>query len=310
MGRVARMPGTGLPKESRRKRKTRRGNRTRKNRRKVVRTWSFVICGFAFAILGTMIWLWLLPNMFPEEEEVVARSPVKAAVVARVASKFPSPPERDALAMVKHALSIREAGQIAGYFRTGGANPQEVVDFLRGMEAKDGAITDYKWLSSMDANGLPIDGVLVSFKSEGKPLNRLALLTPDAAGKWQIDFDAFARTVKPAWQEILAKRAGLAQVRVYIAKDSYYNGPFKDDKLWSCYGIVSPDTEEVLLGYCKTGTPQAASLERIFSKEVPVPRAILEIRRVEGAEPRQLEISRVLAEDWVMGDTPFDEQSK
>lgn len=310
MGRVARMPGTGLPKESRRKRKTRRGNRTRKNRRKVVRTWSFVICCFAFAILGTIIWLWLLPNMFPEEEEVVARSPVKAAVVARVASKFPSPPERDALAMVKHALSIREAGQIAGYFRTGGASPQEVVDFLRGMEAKDGAITDYKWLSSMDANGLPIDGVLVSFKSEGKPLNRLALLTPDAAGKWQIDFDAFARTVKPAWQEILAKRAGLAQVRVYVAKDSYYNGPFKNDKQWVCYGIASPDTEEVLLGYCKTGTPQAASLERIFSKEVPVPRAILEIRRVEGAEPRQLEISRVLAEDWVMGDAPFDEQSK
>ena len=52
------------------------------------------------------------------------------------------------------------------------------------------------------------------------------------------------------------------------------------------------------------------ALERFFSKEIPVPRAILEIRRVEGAEPRQLEISRVLAEDWVMGDAPFDEQFK
>lgn len=309
MGRVARMPGTGLPKSSRRKRKTGNGNRERKNRRKVVRTWSFVICGFAVAVLGMSIWLWLLPNIFPEEE-VVVRTPVNPEVAARVVSKFPSPSERDALAMVKHGLSIREAGQVTGYFRPGSANPQEVVDFLKGLEAGDGAITDYKWLSSMDANGLSIDGVLVNFKSGDKPRNRLALLTPDATGKWQIDFDAFARTVKPAWKEFLGKGAELARVRVYVAKDSYYNGPFKDDKQWLCYGIASPDTEEVLLGYCKTGTPQAAALERIFSKETQVPRAILEIRRVEGAEPRQLEISKVLAEDWVMGEAPFEEQFK
>ena len=36
----------------------------------------------------------------------------------------------------------------------------------------------------------------------------------------------------------------------------------------------------------------------------------LEIRRIEGAESRQFEITRVLAEDWVMSAKPFDENFK
>jgi hypothetical protein len=39
-------------------------------------------------------------------------------------------------------------------------------------------------------------------------------------------------------------------------------------------------------------------------------RVTLEIRRTAGAESRQFEITRVLAEEWVLAAAPFDENSK
>jgi hypothetical protein len=159
----------------------------------------------------------------------------------------------------------------------------------------------------MDANGLSIDGVLVSFKGVERPIPRLALLTPDAAGRWKVDFEAFARVVKPSWNDILEKGAALARVRVYVAKDSYYNGAFSDDKQWVCHRMASPDTEQILFGYCRVGSRQAAALNWMFSKEESVTRATLEIRRVEGADSRQFEILKVIAGDWVVGEVPFDE---
>ena len=123
-------------------------------------------------------------------------------------SRFESPSQQVALDWVKRALLIRESGKVAEFFRLGSASPAEVVDFLRDMEAVDGAVTGYDWLSSMDANGLLLDGVVVNTKLGDKPRNRLALLTPDEKGRWKIDFDAFARTVKPSWSELMAGTAG------------------------------------------------------------------------------------------------------
>ena len=267
--------------------------------------WTFLLGGLAIVFLGGVVWLWLAPKILSDED--LAELPVAyTAPVVRVVAKFPAPSENESLALVKQGLSIREPAKIAEYFRPGTASVQEVVDFLQGMESRDGPIAHYKWLSAIDANRLSIEGVLVEFESQDKPKSRLLLLTPDATGKWKIDFDAFARTVKPSWQDLMKKGSDVAQVRVLAAKDSYYNGPFADDKEWVCYGMVSPDTEQILLGYCKVGSAQAAAMGWIFSREAKAARVTLEIRRAAGAESRQFEISKVLAEDWVMGDADFD----
>jgi hypothetical protein len=138
--------------------------------------------------------------------------------------------------LVKQALAIREPAKVPAFFRPCDSSPEEIVAYLGSLEAVDGRISGYDWLSSMDVNRLSVDGVLVKFTGDDAPRSRLALLTPDAEGKWRIDFDAFARTVKPAWSEILEKAADSALVRVYAATDSYYNGPFRDDTQWICYG--------------------------------------------------------------------------
>jgi hypothetical protein len=243
----------------------------------------------------------------------------------RVESRFESPSEEAALDMVKRGLAIREPATVEEFFHPGSASPEEVVDFLRKIDSAEGRVDGFAWLSSMDANGLLIDGVLVRTILDGKVRSRMAFLTPDEQGKWKIDFNAFARTVEPSWSELLEMGAAEGTVRVNVAKDTYYNGPFGDDRQWVCYGMVSPDTEVVMLGYCRKDSPQARAMERIVMDENALPggmpgalpgtakapkRATLAIRRVEGAESRQFEITRVLAQDWVLSETPFDGDSK
>ena len=121
----------------------------------------------------------------------------------------------------------------------------------------------------MDANGLLIDGVVVNTKAGYKQRNRLALLTPDEKGTWKIDFDAFARTVKPSWSELMSEDAGQGLVRVMVAKDSYFNGPFRDEARWVVMAWPRPTGQVVLLGYCRQGSPQAVAMERIMATGEP-----------------------------------------
>ena len=312
LGRMARMPGTGLPKGSRRQRRKsegRRRGRIRRLRKRIIKSWSVLLSASVLVILGLTVWLWLIPQM-DSRREIAAQLPATEAAEVRVVAKFPSPTEAEALAMVQVGLTIRDPATIVEYFRTGTASPQEIVDFLHGLEALDGSIGLCEWLSSMDTNALSLDGVVVNFKGTDKPRNRLALLTPDEVGKWKIDFEAFARRVNPPWTEILEPQTDVAQVRVYAVKDNYYNGVFSDDNQWICYGLASPDTDQTLLAYCLIGSPQAAALDWIFSAENRMTRMTLEIRRVAGADARQFQIEKVLAADWVVGDLPFDSRFK
>ena len=311
MGKIARMPGTGRPKGVRRTKRRGDGgkrSRLRESRRIVILTWSILVGLAVVVVLGLAVWLWLIPQMTRKVEGNMTRTAVELEKEATVTPKFPSPSEVEALGMVKAALAVREAERVTDYFRIGSATPEAVVGFLRDLDRVEGAFVRSEWLGSINANDLPLDGVLITFQGSEKLRKRLVLLTADAAGKWKLDFDAFARTVSPAWGEILAGTApAVSVVRVYVAKDNYFNGLFSDEALWECYCLASPDTDQISLGYCKKISPQTAALQRIFSREQKILRATLEIRRVDGTESRQFEISRVLAEDWVIGPVPFDE---
>jgi hypothetical protein len=309
IGRVARMPGTGMPLVKRRRRSQRGegGWLSGEDHQKVFLKWTMLFAAVAMLLLGGVLWLWLSPKI-AAKGDLAALSPVEDDSDVRVIARFSSPSEPDALAMVKRALAARDPAAIDHLFRTGSSGPQEILRFLENLESVDGKVSGYEWLGSLDANRLSIEGVQVNFEKAGVMSNRLALLTPDANGKWKIDFDAFARTATPPWKEILENRAEKAVVRVLVGKDSYFNGPFHDENQWVCLGMASPDTDALLLGYCKAGAPQAAAIDWILSKgELKFFRATLELRRVEGAEARQFEISRVLAQDWIVSDVPFDE---
>ncbi len=89
--------------------------------------------------------------------------------------------------------------------------------------------------------------------------------------------------------------------------DNYYNGIFSDDTVWQAYALVSPDTDEILYAYAKRDTPQFLAMEKILESDEHLHRATLEITSLPDAGERQFQISRVLAENWVMGEKAFDE---
>jgi len=151
--------------------------------------------------------------------------------------------------------------------------------------------------------------VLVTFQKEGAKRNRLALLVQDEDGGWKMDFPAFARLAVPAWNEFLDGKADSAEVRVYLAADHYYNGPFKESEGWQCYGLASPDVPDLMFGYCKSDGAQGKAIREILVNRKKMSRVTLKIERMEGAEKRQYVIKRVLAEDWATGKTPLDEMS-
>jgi hypothetical protein len=309
LGRVARMPGTGIPKQKRRRRSQRgeAGWRSASDRPKSSARWTILFAAMVVFSLGVALWMWMSPKL-ATEGRLSATAPMENEAEVGVSAHFPSPSEQDAVALVKRAVAVRDPATVARSFRPGSASPAEIVGFLEGMDAVDGRIRSYEWMSSVDANRLAVEGVVVNFENTDGLRNRLALLTPDASGVWKVDFDAFARTVRPSWKEILETRPETALVRVQIIKDSYFNGPFRDEGQWICLGMASPDTEEMLFGYCRAGSPQAAAIEWMFSKEnAKLCRATLELHRVEGAEHRQYEISKVLAQDWIVADVPFEE---
>ncbi|GAA5131701.1 hypothetical protein JIN84_07065 [Luteolibacter yonseiensis] len=318
IGKVGRMPGTGLPRTIRRKRRgegggsasgeIRKTDRGREFRRKVILMWSLLLSGLVLVILGVSVWLWIRPNM--ERREVARRPAALAKEDEFIRPAIPSLPEADAIALVKEALTVREPERISEYFRLGESSPEAIVAFLKSLDQVDGVVSKVYSIGSIDGNGMAVDCLIVAFKGTELPRNRVAMLTPDEAGKWKVDFDAFARTVTPSWDEFLEKGAKSARVRIYAAADSYYNGVFRDETQWVCYGLASPDTSRILLGYCRQDSPQAAAMASIFRKNPSMNRATLEIRRVEGGDSRQVEISQVVAEDWVVGSKPFEDRFK
>ena len=318
IGRVVRVRGSTRTSPSlltdgrRRKRKagvSSRNRIARNDHRRLVRSSTFAFGALTFLCVILALGIWLSSKRETLDMPLTLSTEASEERV-RVISKFQSPSEQDAVATVKQALAVRTVGPIEDYFRLGTSSREEVLEFLQGLEAKNGEAREFKWLSSIDASGLSVDGVQVSFAREDKRCVRMALLTPDLSGKWKIDFDGFARTGESSWDKFLNRSVSNLQVRTYVAKDIYYNGPFSDEQQWLCYAIASPDREKSLFGYCKIGSVQAAALDAILAKQVKLPRVVLEISHAEGTAPRQVMISRVIGEDWILGNVPFEEQFK
>lgn len=262
-------------------------------------------------VIGGFIFVWLRSQM----EDSVDESQILRQSIVKNLSNFASPSETEAVNMVKRALSTRDPGKVSDCMRLGIQSPEEVVDFLKSSEERDGRIDDYEWLRSLVTDDALIEGVMVYYMKNKVRTARVALLVPDKKGVWKMDFESFARSCNPSWDYLLAGDAEEAEVRVLVARDLYFNGPFMDDSSWVCYALFSPDLKKLLPegrtflhGYCRVGSPQEKAMERIFSEDARIYRVILRIKKVEGADIRQFEITRVLAREWVTPIRPLDEK--
>jgi hypothetical protein len=271
--------------------------------------WTMLLVAMALVLIAGAMVFWLRSR--PAAASVASRTEDNV----RIVSKFVSPSEDEALALVRRALANRDPAEVASLFRLGGASPAEVLEFIAGSETRDGRLIRCNWLSSLDVEDMLLDGVLLVYSGKATICERLAFLTPDDKGIWKVDFDAFARSSRPSWKDLLERRVDRAEVRVFVTRDVYFNGPFLDENQWVCVGMASPESkpllppeQELLHGYCRVGSPQAKAINRIFANGGQMNRMTVEIRRTEGADFRQFEITRVLAGDWVLPPKPFDEK--
>lgn len=299
MGRLGRMHETA----SRDGRVRRRGSRSGGKPDKDHKWLSLVLGGVAMAVLLGAVVIWLISvaqrgSTAATSEMVATDEPISQV---KVASQFPSPSKDEAIMLVEKALENRDPKQVEKLFRMGSASVSEVIQFCEELPKRDGAFDGCQWLSSIDSRQMLLEGVVANFKTDDHAVHqRLVLLTPDSSGRWQVDFEALARVVKPSWEKILAPGTGNALVRVTLAPDFYYNGPFRDEAQWVSYGMSSPDLDFLMRAYCRKGSAEAEALKRMFSDGQKTTRALLEIRHVDGGEDKQFEVARVLAQDWVL----------
>lgn len=282
---------------------------------RILRRW--VVAGISLAALciaGLAIWIFTAQRATTAEKAVAAQAAAAAAAETDGKVKTPvAPPTAQLEESARSFLKITDAAELQKIIAPTQQEPAAMLAMLQGLEAADGKVSKVAYLGPIPSITLPLESVLVTFDSGH---NRIILFTPDAAGKWRIDFDAFARYTQPSWDTLLAGGAAEGTVRIYISPDSYFNGRFADEKAWRSFALASPDRETLMTGYTAKGSPcekailQALAANRQAEAGNPNPmlRMTLGIRHYEGDAIRQFEIVRAYSDDWATGPTPLDER--
>ncbi len=272
--------------------------------------WLVAVTVMAVGLLVATIGFWTTTRI------KAAKGAVRAEGV-RVAGFEEAPEARlrlypeEALLIARQAVGARSESGVGASIHKGGSTAAVILKFLAGISESVPSPDDFELLQTVDANGLRMQNVLFSYRDkEGRDNSRLVILTPDHEDVWKMDFGAFARLTEPSWEAFLAGEADSIVARVFVERDTYFNGVFADERRWACYAVASPDMPDLLLGYCEHGSPAAKALSHMLrgGGRGVAARATVELRRVEDAESRQFELSRVIAEDWVVRDTHFDER--
>ena len=260
-------------------------------------------CMFGGAIAAAAV-LWWFGGVGGSKEarQIQFGSPAAAA-------SLPAPPPADLEKTVTTLLAVRNPHDLEPLVRGSALRPEQIVARLASLEAEDGKVRSVRYLRPIDSRSLRLESVLVTFEGGG---NRIAFLSPDADKNWRVDFDGFARHVNPSWDKILVGSGGEATVRVQVIPDNYYNGIYQDERAWACFALPSPDHETLIFGYVARGTPQHAALATTMNRaerrsQGGLQRMTLMIRHAGSSDRRQFEITRVLSDEWALGDQPLDD---
>lgn len=315
LGRIERMGGTTL-RRSRGKSDRERGSSSGKRHRhgtKVLRGGTLLIAFVTILVMVAIFGGWMR-NRQQQSDFTEFELLAKPRVVDRIESRFKSPSEEEARVILTKALAAKDEAAVRENFHLAASTPDEVLAFLRDQEEHKGPLRVDNWLGSIDPNNTLVEGLVVKrSKEDGSESSTIAMLTPDQTGVWRLDFDSFAGKCQPSWEAFVSGEAVEGVVRVWFSVDNYFNGPFLNDEQWLCYSMARSESDAILFGYCRKGSPQADAMENIAERmrmkgrtNTTSFRGIVAISKPEGAEKRQFEIKRVLAEDWLLTDKAFD----
>lgn len=265
------------------------------------------------------LFAWITSSRRSDAEQGLATAPPAVPHLAAT-PRITAPDDAALKQLVKEFLEAGSPEELAPLIRPiGDRDRASLFTGLTEILKADGAVTSIQYIGPMDSRALPLEALVVNFTGDGAGTgrrNRLALLSPDAEGRWQVDYDAFVRHVSTPWPVLLSGKADSGVVRVFVSPDSYYNGVYRDDARWVCFGMASPDEEMLMFGYVPRDSIQFEVLKLISADaEVRAPgsdlrakRLTLEIQHDPEAEPRQFQITRVLSDEWAAGAEALDEK--
>lgn len=241
---------------------------------------------------------------------------------ATSAFRAPALPAPEAVAMISGVLAANTPEQLAPLIRSSGMEPTTAFEGLQGLKAKYDGLGDPVWLGSLDSLLQPVEVVAVPKGSlPGTPL--VVCLTPEQE-EWRVDIDALLGVCDPAFEMFVEEKADAGMVRAEALRDTYFNGRFDDEDDWICLTLRHPDSEHVIYGYARKGTPQDEAIRAIERRNRladargdraagdhlggrRMMRATFRLKRPDDALHRQYEIVSVLADDWVLAQHPLDE---
>jgi len=266
-----------------------------------------VICGLVVA--GFAIWATVAGK-----EQAANPGAANTSGTGLVVPHIVVPSPSALVEQVNSMLKARTPEELAPLIRKSEQEPAAIIAKLAKREEVDGKLQRVRYLNPLDSRCLRIEAVLVEFVGKR---NRLALISPDAEGRWRIDFDGFDRHVSTPWPDLLSGKATESKVRVTVAADVYYNGVYRDEAKWACFAMQSPDSDESMFCYVPRGGEQHAAMEAVVaakgekegerSGRTALRRMILGIRHNEGSDRRQFEIVRVHSDEWAEGSKALDE---
>lgn len=122
-------------------------------------------------------------------------------------------------------------------------------------------------------------------------------------GKTLVDWETAVNYQPMAWDDYARERpaGSTMDFRVYLEPDSLYTHEFRNPSQWNCYMLTALDSEEMLFGYVRAGSPTAQLLRTWFQRN-RAQRAsmILRLSIPEGlASPRGVVIDEALSVRWI-----------
>ena len=289
------------------------GNKSGKGR--AVRTGLLAVVGIAIAAFFLVVAVTIFRDA-PSGDE--AGFETRSSNFGEMVEPVPALPPTEAVSRLKTLLASRDESEVEELIFPGAISPGEAVGFLE----KFPYAAEIHYVGKLESSDIPAQSLIV-VPARG-PL-AVVFFRLDREREWKIDFDAFARHSDVAIGKFVDGAVDSGTFRLTGAVDTYFNGKYRDDRVWSCYCLKSPDHDGVVYAYCRRDSPQGEAmyaledlaLRRGQDKGTLIEagnavsfRVTLGLKRIPGPDIRQVEIVSVVAEDWFVSGKDFDEAFK
>lgn len=241
-------------------------------------------------------------------------------------SSTPLLSEAQTMRVVEAALAATQPADLSGLLRSGELPDAATFEALGTLAERVDPKRSLRWLG-------PLDNQVQSPHAVRIPLDRnqtrLALVLPDDEGHALLDLPALLGSSSRPWDEVTSEEGLSTTLRAFAAEDHFYNSYYPESE-WVCFALHDPDHESRLTGYVASGSPQHRAIKATLARlEIAAQdqleaiaqqnprgqdrfdeihaRVTVEVTRREPAEPGQVEITRVLADDWALHAEPLED---